>query len=238
MEHGVSFDVWGTLLDLRKAYAAIAERLSRITGATPGEALNALRAAAREAREARRREGWSDSERGAEIVASRLGVRLETFRRVVEEALLSAAPVLTLQGAEEAVRGVRSLGLKTAVLGNVLFWPGSLTRRLLEEAGLSRLFDAILFADEIGCSKPSPCAFRKAAEALGVGVEALIHVGDRVDEDVAGAILAGGSAILAWSGLIEAGVTCIHRRLCAIREIRYTPQAVEAIISHNGAARR
>ena len=233
MRCGVSFDVWGTLLDLHRAYAAIAERLSPILGLPPEDALEALRLAAREARADRRRKGWHDARRGAEIVAARLGVKPETLEEVVEEALLDAAAALPLPGAREAVEGVRSLGLPAAILGNVLFWPGSLTRELLQATGLANLFDAVLFADEIGCSKPSPCAFEKAAEALGVEVDKLIHVGDRVDEDVGGVVLAGGSAILAWSRLIDRDALCVHNRLCAVREVRHVPRAVELIISRN-----
>ncbi len=226
--HGVTFDVWGTLLDLRRAYAAIAERLAPLIGASPAEALEKLREAAREARRRRRREGWASAERGAEIVAERLGIPPGRLSEVVEEALLSAAERLPLPGAGEALALTKRLGVRVGVAGNVLFWPSRLTRRLLEETGLAKLVDEMLFSDEVGRSKPDPGFFEAAASRLGVGVEELIHVGDRPDEDVAGILAAGGYAVLAWAEIDE-DMVCIHRRLCAVRRVSYTPFIVARI---------
>jgi len=226
--YGVTFDVWGTLLDLRRAYAAIADRLAAILGVKPAEALERLRGAAREARRLRRREGWSDARRGAEIVAERLGVDAEELMRVTEEALLDAADRLPLPGAREALALTKRLGVRVGVAGNVLFWPSSLTRRLLEETGLAQLVDEMIFSDEVGASKPNPRFFEEAAGRLGVAVEELVHVGDRPDEDVAGVLAAGGYAVLAWAR-VEEDMLCIHPRLCAVKRVSYTPFIVARI---------
>jgi len=226
--HGVTFDVWGTLLDLRRAYAAIAERLARELNVKPAEALERLRGAAREARRRRRREGWSSADKGAEIVASKLGISASRLSRIVEEALLSTAERLPLPGAAEALALTKRLGVRLGVAGNVLFWPSGLTRRILEETGLASFVDEMVFSDEVGCSKPDPRFFEAAASRLGVGVEELIHVGDRPDEDVAGVLATGGYAVLAWAEVDE-DMVCIHKRLCAVRRVSYTPFIVARI---------
>ncbi len=225
---GVSFDVWGTLLDLGEAYKRIAARLAAKLGLEAEDVLGRLREAAGLARRARLVEGWSGHERGAEIVAKRLGVGVELLERIVEEALLSDARGLVLRGARDALEGVARMRLPRCVLGNVLFWPGVVTRRVLEEAGLAELLDCMVFSDEIGASKPSRRAFEAVAERMGVDTQHLIHVGDRVDEDVAGVILAGGCGVLAWAEISE-DFTCIHRRLCAVRRVSYTPFIVARI---------
>ncbi len=196
----------------------IAERLAERMGVKPVEAFEALRRAAREAREERRRGGWSDWRRGAAIVAARLGIRVEELYSAVEEALLSKPWGLPLPGARETLASLKKAGFRVGVLGNVLFWPGSLTRRILAETGLANSIDVMLFADEIGYSKPSPKAFEAIAEELGCSIDELTHVGDRVDEDVAGAVLAGARGVLAWSKRVERPV-CIHERLCATPDL-------------------
>jgi HAD superfamily hydrolase (TIGR01549 family) len=59
--------------------------------------------------------------------------------------------------------------------------------RVLDEAGLLRLFDCVAISEEVGFRKPHPEIFRYCLDALGVSPEETVHVGDRLHADVLGA---------------------------------------------------
>lgn len=54
--------------------------------------------------------------------------------------------------------------------------------------------------EDIGALKPHPAAFLEAARRLGVDPEGVLHIGDREDCDVAGALAAGMRAALCHRG--------------------------------------
>lgn len=75
--------------------------------------------------------------------------------------------------------------------------------------GLRARFAHAVVGEALGWLKPSPRPFVAAAEALGVPVESLLHVGDRDDTDGAGARAAGCQVvILEW----RAGVSMFVAR--------------------------
>ncbi|HEX6511233.1 MAG TPA: HAD family hydrolase [Chloroflexota bacterium] len=98
-----------------------------------------------------------------------------------------AIPVLT---------ELQARGLKLGLICNTSVTPGSALRRLLAGWDLDRLLGVMLFSDETGVRKPAPEIFRLAAQRLGVELPAMLHVGDRPDIDVQGAISAGAQALL------------------------------------------
>jgi len=61
----------------------------------------------------------------------------------------------------------------------------------LERIGLSHLFAFQLGAREHGAAKPEPSIFHAACDRLGVAPAQVLHVGDHIEMDVAGAITAG-----------------------------------------------
>jgi FMN phosphatase YigB (HAD superfamily) len=63
--------------------------------------------------------------------------------------------------------------------------------RVLADAGLDDLMDAVLISDAVGIRKPAPEIFRATLDALGVEAEEMLHVGDRLGADVAGAAALG-----------------------------------------------
>ncbi|HET7541069.1 MAG TPA: HAD family hydrolase [Polyangiaceae bacterium] len=66
---------------------------------------------------------------------------------------------------------------------------------LVEELGQRALFDVIIDSGRVGVDKPNPRIFQLAAEALGVKLEQIVHVGDAWEADVLGARAAGAQAI-------------------------------------------
>ncbi|HEY0452371.1 HAD family hydrolase [Actinophytocola sp.] len=83
---------------------------------------------------------------------------------------------------------LRAAGLKLAAVTNA---SGSHQRVKLERLGISRFFDTVLIAGELGAAKPDPVIFHTACARMGVPVDATMHVGDLLDADAIGARDAG-----------------------------------------------
>ncbi len=139
-------------------------------------------------------------------VAERLGVLLAglgrelpaaEFQRVVEatENMEIEVPPGAVPGIAEALAALAGR-YKLCVVSDALIWPGRVLRRVLAHNGLEDYFDGFVFSDEIACSKPDPRMFQAAAEQLGVGLEAMVHVGDRDHNDVKGPQALGMKAVL------------------------------------------
>jgi putative hydrolase of the HAD superfamily len=91
-----------------------------------------------------------------------------------------------------ALAAARRRGRRLIVVSN---WDVSLYE-VLERAGVGALLDGILTSAEFGERKPSPSIFERALELAGVPAGAAVHVGDSLEEDVAGARAAGIEAVL------------------------------------------
>ncbi len=108
-------------------------------------------------------------------------------------ALLASLRFRAHEDAVAALRDLRSAGVKCVAVSN---WDVSLGDALAQ-AGVTELLDAAISSAEAGADKPGPAIFARALElAGGVDPGAAIHVGDRLDEDVAGARGAGIRAVL------------------------------------------
>jgi putative hydrolase of the HAD superfamily len=59
--------------------------------------------------------------------------------------------------------------------------------RVIEEAGLHPHLDAVVISEAVGFRKPRPEIFLATLDALGVGAEETVHVGDDLRADVGGA---------------------------------------------------
>lgn len=196
----VSFDVWDTLLSVRSYYRSIASELAKSMNLPREKIEDKLLEGYGKVRAIRRLGGFKDSEivpLALEVIAKFLGVDPETVSRAVLAATENhPAEQHLIVDAEEAIRRVKELGLKVVVVGNVVFWPGSYNRVLLEKAGLSKFIDEQFYADEFGVSKPKPEIFAKALSRFNVQPHEALHVGDSVFEDLAGAVLSQMNAVL------------------------------------------
>jgi len=150
-------------------------------------------------------------------VRQRLTVLLEGFRlplpedevaeliQLHEDMELTVRPRL-VPGVKEALEELRGR-YKLAVVSDAIFSPGRALRELLRGENLLNFFDAMVFSDEVGCSKPDRRVFDKAAGELGLPAVGLVHVGDRDHNDIKGAQAAGARAILFTAVKNRDGVT-------------------------------
>jgi putative hydrolase of the HAD superfamily len=108
------------------------------------------------------------------------------------DALLASLHFAPFSDVVPALEAYRARGLRLLVVSN---WDVSL-HEVLANVGLSPLLDGILTAAEAGVPKPAPGIFRQALRLAGVTPAEAIHVGDSVEEDVAGARAAGIEPVL------------------------------------------
>ncbi len=85
----------------------------------------------------------------------------------------------------EVLAKLRAQGLRIGVCSNFSHTQTAL--RVLEEAGLRWLCDAVVVSDSVSFRKPRAEIFQAALSALGATAEDALHVGDNLREDVAGA---------------------------------------------------
>lgn len=125
-------------------------------------------------------------------------LRGQSFEELREEFVASGLPLPSLgeqdlyPDAVPCLHELRKQGWRIVVGGNQ---PLSF-QLLVEELGLP--VDAVTSSDELGAEKPSAEFFRGMARLAGAECSQCVHVGDRVDNDVVGAL--------------EAGMTVVHVR--------------------------
>jgi putative hydrolase of the HAD superfamily len=108
------------------------------------------------------------------------------------EALLASLSFALFTDARPAVAAARARGRRVVVVSN---WDVSLGQ-VLERLGLAPLLDGVVTSAQVGVRKPSPEIFAAALRLVGASPAAAVHVGDSLEEDVAGARAAGIEAIL------------------------------------------
>jgi phosphoglycolate phosphatase len=128
-------------------------------------------------------------------------------------------------GLESALDELGTRGYRLAVCTNKLEW---LSKRLLEELGLSGRFSAICGADTFGVSKPDPAILRQTVARAGGQVSSAIMVGDG-GPDIGVARRAGVPVIGVGFGYTEVPIADLKPdRL--INHMRDLPAAVESLM--------
>jgi putative hydrolase of the HAD superfamily len=194
----VLLDALGTLVELRPPAPPLRAALERRTGIDVGiEAAergfaaeighylaNHMRASDTEALERLRDEC-------AEAMRVAIG-RQELDHATVRAAMLEALEFEAFPDVVPALRELRGRGLRLVVVSN---WDCSLPA-WLERAGLGGLFDGTVSSAVAGAAKPAPAAFQAGLRVAGCSAAEAVHVGDSVENDVAGARAAGLRAVL------------------------------------------
>ena len=139
-------------------------------------------------------------------VRERLGVLLAGLGRTLPEPELNELVRLhedmELEHRPDPVPGGRTAlqsihgRYRLIVLSDAIFSPGRALRELLRGMGMLDYFDAFVFSDEMGWSKPAPQVFHAAAKAAGCDVTEIVHVGDRPHNDIGGPHAVGARGVL------------------------------------------
>ena len=110
----------------------------------------------------------------------------------VVEVLLASLRFTPFADVRPALVAARERGQRLVVVSN---WDASL-HGVLRALELEPLLDGILTSAEAGARKPAPAIFDQALALVGAEPEQAIHVGDSLEEDVAGARAAGIEPVL------------------------------------------
>jgi putative hydrolase of the HAD superfamily len=101
-------------------------------------------------------------------------------------------PVPRACEALRALKGVYPL----VIISDAINSPGWALRELLKGVGMFDCFDAFVFSDEAGRSKPAPEVFQAAATAVGCEMRDIVHIGDRPHNDIGGPHAVGARGVL------------------------------------------
>jgi len=125
-------------------------------------------------------------------VLEALAVLPDAFFRSLETAFAERAAWWVFEDVPDSLQVMQDAGLRLAVISN-WGWAGP---ELLHTLELARHFEAVVVSDRVGYLKPSAGIFRHALDLMGVSAADVIHVGDSVSADVAGARAVGIRPVL------------------------------------------
>jgi putative hydrolase of the HAD superfamily len=191
----VLFDAGNTLVFLDY------ERMAEAVGAALALPLTAsgLAARAAEAADAMEMASGSDQDRAAAFLealfrlsgvpAHRMSEVRTCLARVHGERHLWCS---VREGTLESLKRLRDAGLRLGIVSN----SDGRVEQALAEAGLREYFEVVIDSSLAGVEKPDPAIFLAALQALGVGPEEALYVGDMYDVDIVGAKAAGMEAVL------------------------------------------
>jgi putative hydrolase of the HAD superfamily len=194
----VLIDALGTLVALEPPHAHLRATLYREAGVdvSAARAAQAFRAEIRyylaQHLEGRDPESLADlRDRCAAVLHEALG-EPQIDPALVRRAMLESIHFDAFADAAAALRALRAGGLRIVVASN---WDCSLPD-VLADAHLLHLVDAVVPSAVAGAAKPDPGLFEAALAAARCPAAEAIHVGDSVEKDVAGAVVAGVAPIL------------------------------------------
>jgi phosphoglycolate phosphatase len=130
------------------------------------------------------------------------------------------------EGLEDALDDLAGRGYQFAVCTNKLEW---LSKRLLDQLGLSARFAAICGADTFGVSKPDPVILQQTVARAGGQLASTVMVGD-AGPDVGVARRAGVPVICVEFGYTDVPVADLKPDLL-IGHMRDLPAAIESLMA-------
>ena len=130
-------------------------------------------------------------DRCAEEMRSALAIP-ELDHATARRAMLGSLAFTAYPDVLPALGDLRERGLDLVIASN---WDCSLAD-WLRPTGILELVDGVVTSAEVGEAKPSPRVFERALAVARVAPGEALHVGDKVDNDVQGAAVAGVRAVL------------------------------------------
>ena len=135
-------------------------------------------------------------------------------------------PPEPVPGAAEALRALAA-HYRLGIISDTIITPGRHLRALLRQMDVQHLFTSQVFSDEAGRSKPAPRVFALACAGLDAAPHAVLHVGDREENDVAGPQAFGMRAAL-YTGVVDRGsATTAADLVCT--DLRDLPDRIAAL---------
>ena len=200
----ITFDFWRTLFtdprDPVERRQIRIDALCRATSVKPDDAKRVLLIAESEFLEYHIREQRTLSPIDAVRVAAReLNVVIgdETAHELAEvfgAAILEYPPTPIANGID-AVRAAAAR-FPIGIISDTGISPGRSLRTVLDRNGYTPSFRHMAFSDEVRMAKPHARMFETTANALGVRVSELLHIGDLEGTDIRGAKAVGARAAL------------------------------------------
>jgi len=164
------------------------------------EAVEAGRA---EARAAYRRGVQTPWESIVSTALRRLGAEVPDLAILVDAMWQAVPDAVVDPHAAQAIRTLRRTG-RVLVLACNTQRPPAYRRRTLAAAGLANCFDALVLSSGVGVAKPDPRFYAAVADAatdlVGCRPEAILFVGDSLENDVLGPTRFGMRAALVHGG--------------------------------------
>jgi len=216
----ISFDVWNTLLDINLMLKALGKAIAEIIEIGEKDVFEKIMNARRQIKEQRKNKiGIPERalEESQELLAKILGVDVEIVKRAAAKAVLNVDSKIVLDGVKETLKSLKEQNYTVITLGNVMFWPSSYTRLILEKFGLANYIDKQFYSDELKAYKPMKEVFLKPLKYFKVSPSEAVHVGDTKAEDFEGALSSGLYAI--WINP-EEDVKKISEKGFVVRNVR------------------
>jgi putative hydrolase of the HAD superfamily len=210
MIRGVTFDWWHTIAESTPEFDDEMRRI-RVRGVREALAVAGVRADAEALEDAydrhteylvarwRRLEDPSPDEQVREFLRlARLGVPEDAVAGPVARAFGGAIrdrPPSLYPHVAEVLALLEGRGLRIGLVSNTGRTWGRYLRALQDDLGIGPLFDVRVFSDEVGRRKPERTIFEAALGPLGLRPQEVVHVGDDLDADIAGAKRLGMRAV-------------------------------------------
>jgi putative hydrolase of the HAD superfamily len=184
----VFLDALGTLVDLDPPWVHLAAALGVEDSAAIATAVRKEMAFYKE----HSHEGHDESSLAALRARCADILSWELDREVTVETMMDSIRFTAFPDAAPALAELRERGLRLVCVSN---WDISLTE-VLERCGLAQSLDGVITSAGSGSRKPDPGIFSQALEVAGCAPAEAVHVGDTMEEDVAGAEAAGIRGLL------------------------------------------
>jgi HAD superfamily hydrolase (TIGR01493 family) len=126
-----------------------------------------------------------------EVLAVQLGVDSETAlaRELTAIHMGMLRDAVSVPEHHEAILASLAVDHRLGLCSN--FSHGETARAILDAAGLTEHFQALVISEDLGIRKPRPEIFESVARALDLAPDEILHVGDNLQADVGGAAACG-----------------------------------------------